>query len=55
MRILATLVALFSFGCRSTSHMEPDPSLFPNEEGFEKAQAEYDEALLAAYLLSLEP
>jgi hypothetical protein len=55
MKVLATLTALLAVGCQSTSPRKPDPVLFPNQEGREKAQAEYDEALLAAYLLTLHP
>lgn len=55
MKILATLTTLLAVGCQSTAPMKPDPSLFPNEESLEKAQAEHDEALLAAYLLTLHP
>lgn len=55
MKLLALLVALAFTGCRSTPPGKLDPSLYPNQEAYEKAQAEYDGALLAAYLLSLAP
>ena len=55
MKPLTLLVALLVIGCRSTRPGKLDPSLYPNQEAYEKAQAEYDGALLAAYLLSLAP